>query len=1042
MRQNQHHLKRLRFKTSLFCLFTGIFLFSNSTNALWANTSLGAEEVSNTLKQNQDRTTIQGQVLDESKLPLIGVSIKLKGNDKVATLTDVDGNFQLSIPSGGSPVLVFTYLGMEETEVTIGKQTKLRVEMRESSITLGDVVIEAGYGLAQKRSDMVGSAFQVSAKDIKNLPSNRIDNLLEGMVPGMTVGVNSDNELGVRPRMSTRIRGEGSLSASSEPIWIVDGTRIYTGEKTNMAYGVQSTLSPLSFIDPNDIESFTVLKDPSTIALYGADGSNGVILVTTKKGVIGRSQFNASVRFGISTINKSTRFKVLNGEEYMMLAKESYLNKYQSTDPEMRFFPYQDLPNNRYSMTNTDWYDEFFRTGSTKEVTLGYNGGADKIRNFISASFFQQDYTTRGNNQDRFSLRANTDVSLTKNLDFSIQSAVSYNVSDVFSPGSDYYDYLPIYSPYNADGSYRLYNEYIEKDALGNPFSKSSKFFNSLAERGENDNRQRTFAGKTNASLSYKVIDGLNLTGQFGIDYNNTQENLYNAMTNWSGRDSGGIERGYATRTTATTFFWNTVWRANYNKTFGKHTVGSLVGFEASSAEKRYTLAKGDTFANDHIKEISHAVNKSGASGEDIDHVLSYLGQASYSFDRRYYLTANTRRDGNSNFGEDVQWAQFWSVGGSWNVHNESFYNSKIVNSLKLKASYGTSGNSRLGGVKAKGLYKYGTTYNGTPGSTMKFIQNKKLSWETSYMTNLGVRARFFDRFDVEVEVYNKKTEDMIANHGISMTTGQANIDANIGSIQNRGIEFTIESLNIETKDFSWTTNLNMAHTKNKILSLEVDKMGGTNKIWTVGEDKNMWYLVRWAGVNPRNGEPLWYDKAGNITNVYNPSDAVPYKSSVPTLTGGMMNTLKYKEFTLNIQMIYAIGGYTFSTAAGGNATSDGYKIMEKNQSVNQLDRWKNPGDLAISPKPIWGESTGSTRLSTRSIYNMTHLKLKNIALGYILPKKFLHPVGLSQANVQLIVDNIAIWTPYDKSDRNSYRQSISSYPLETAVSVALGATF
>lgn len=985
---------------------------------------------------------IKGKVFDESNYPLIGVTVKLKGDNKTATYSDADGNYQISIPANEGQALVFSYVGMEQLEMIVGKGDILNAQMSFSSVGLGDVVIEAGYGLAQKRSDMVGSAYQVAAKDIQNLPSARIDNLLEGLVPGLAIGYNSDSEGSVRPRLSTRIRGEGSLGASSEPIWIVDGTRIYSGERTNMAYGVNSTLSPLSYLDPNDIESFTVLKDPSTIALYGADGSNGVILITTKKGKASSPKINMSVKYSLSKINESTRFKMLNAQEYMTLAKESYMNRYADSDPNMAFFPYQDSENNMYSRNSTNWYDQYFGTGNTAEISMSYTGGSDKMQNYVSASYYQNEYATKGNDQQRFSLRTNTDVKLLNKLTFSVRSSFSYNVSNIFSAGTDYYAFLPIISPYNEDGTYRLYYSEIEKDSNSEPYLKERKFYNSLAERDENDNKQRTFAGMANASLNYDILDGLNLTGQFGIDYKSTQENTYGAMSNWSGRDSNGNELGYATRSSSNTFLWNSVLRLNYNKTFGKHTVGALAGFEASSDERRYTQATGNTFANDHIKEINYAVNRNGSSGEVINHVLSYLGQASYSFDRRYYLTVNARRDGNSDFGEDVQWAQFGSIGGSWNIHNESFFNIDQINVLKLKASYGTSGNSRLGNMQAKGLYDYGKTYNGTPAAIMSSIQNKKLSWETSYMTNLGLRMRFLDRWDVEVEVYNKKTEDMLSNHAISMTTGATAIDANVGSMQNRGIEITIESINLKTKNFDWVTTLNMSHTKNKILSLEAPRLGLTNKVWYEGGDKNMWNLVRWAGVNPRNGEPLWYDDKGNITNVYSTSYAVPYKSSVPDWEGGMSNELRYKDFSLNVLMTYMIGGYGFSTFSSNNSTSDGYQIMSQNQSVNQLDRWQKPGDLAISPKPIWGISNGSARTSTRFLYNKTHLRLKNIALGYKIPSNYVRSIGIANASVMLVLDNIAIWTPYDKSDRNSYKQSMSGYPMESSVTIGLNATF
>lgn len=1014
------------------------------TYAIDDNVIVVSSSKSNSANPQQRPSTrvIKGKVFDESNYPLIGVTVKLKGNNKTATFSDTDGNYQISIPADATQTLVFSYVGMEQLEMTVGRGDILNAQMNISSIGLGDVVIEAGYGLAQKRSDMVGSAYQVAAKDIQNLPSARIDNLLEGLVPGLAIGYNSDSEGSVRPRLSTRIRGEGSLGASSEPIWIVDGTRIYSGERTNMAYGVNSTLSPLSYLDPNDIESFTVLKDPSTIALYGADGSNGVILITTKKGKVSNPQIRASVKYSLDKTNKSTRFKVLNAQEYMTLAKESYMNRYAATDPDMIFFPYQNVENNMYSNNDTNWYDKYLGTGNTAEVNVSYTGGSEKMQNYVSTSYYQKEYATKGNDQQRFSLRTNTDVEILKKLTFSVGSSFSYNVSNIFSPGTDYYAFLPIISPYNEDGTYRMYYSYIEKDAAGIPSEKSSKFFNSLAERDENDNKQRTFAGMANLSLSYDILEGLNLTGQFGVDYKSTQENTYGAMSNWSGRDSNANELGYATRSSSNTFLWNSVVRLNYNRTFGKHTVGALAGFEASSDERRYTQATGNTFANDHIKEITYAVSRVGSSGEVINHVLSYFGQASYSFDRRYYLTLNTRRDGNSDFGEDVQWAQFGSLGASWNIHNESFFNIDKINVLKLKASYGTSGNSRLGNMQAKGLYNYGNSYNGDPASVMSSIQNKKLSWETSYMTNIGLRVRFMDRWDMEVEVYNKKTEDMLSNHAISMTTGATAIDANVGSMQNRGVEITIESINLKAKNFDWTTTLNMSHTKNKILELEAPRLGSTNKVWEVGGDKNRWNLVRWAGVNPRNGEPLWYDDKGNITNVYSTSYAVPYKTSVPTWEGGISNEFRYKDFSLSVLMTYMIGGYGFSSFSSNNTTSDGYQIMSQNQSVNQLDRWQKPGDLAISPKPIWGISNGSSRASTRFLFNKTHLRLKNIALGYNIPKSYVRSIGITNASVLLALDNIAIWTPYDKSDRNSYRQSMSGYPMESSVTIGLNATF
>lgn len=995
----------------------------------------------NNPQQKPTTRKIEGIVKDEDNVPLIGVSVKLQGTD-THDITDIIGYYSIQVPSEGQQVLSFSYVGMETKDVIVGNSNKLDVILSPSSIGLNDIVIEAGYGLAQKRSDMVGSAYQIGSDQIKNLPPVRIDNMLEGLVPGLSIEFNSDASESTRPRMNTRIRGEGSLSAGSEPIWIVDGVRIYTGGNTNLVAGLNSTISPLSYIDPNDIESFTVLKDASSVSIYGADGSNGVILVTTKKGRKNKTSFNTGVRYGISKINENTKFKVLDGKQYMTLAKEAYQNRYADTDPNMLYFPFQDSPNNNYSETNTDWYDEFYDIGSSQQVNVSMSGGSGKFNNYMSASYFRNEGTVKGNRQERFSVRAKIDVELSKRLNLSLNTSLSYNINSIFSPGRDYFMFLPIISPRNDDGTYRLSYNYIE-NYNGTPRLRSTRFFNSLAERDENDNDQYTLSNRTSALLKYDIIKGLALTGQFGIDYLSSREETYSAMSNWSGRNTldSDKEVGYATRNSSTNLMWNGVLRLNYSRTFDKHILGGLLGTEMQSKENRNISASGNTFANDYIKEVTQAVNRSGSSSKTTNHVASFFGQLSYSYDSRYYLTVNARRDGNSDFGEDVQWAQFGSVGGSWNIHNESFFDSKIINILKLKASYGTSGNSRLGNVQAKGIYKYGVSYNGNPAAVMESIRNRKLSWETAYMTNLGLRIKLLDRIDIEVEAYDKITDNLISNSGISITTGATAIDANIAKMRNQGIEVNIETVNIKTKDFGWTSRINMSHNRNKILDLYVARLGQTNKVWREGQDVNTWSLVRWAGVNPRNGEPLWYDTEGNITNVYSSNYAVPYKRSTPDLEGGIMNTFIYKDFSLDAIMTYNIGGYSFSTFSR-NMVSDGLYIMSQNVSVNELDRWQNPGDIAASPKQMWGISSGSVMNSTRFLFNRTHLRLKNISLGYNLPAQYLKRTGFTNGNLSLIVDNIAIWTLYDKKDRNTYGQSMSGYPTEISYSLGLNLTF
>ncbi len=366
------------------------------------------------------------------------------------------------------------------------------------------------------------------------------------------------------------------------------------------------------------------------------------------------------------------------------------------------------------------------------------------------------------------------------------------------------------------------------------------------------------------------------------------------------------------------------------------------------------------------------------------------------------------------------------------------------MNVLKLKLSYGSNGNSRIGSQEALGLYSYGESHNymGELGGSMSGSPNKKLSWETAYITNAGLRIMMFERFDIDVEYYHKRTVNLLSNLDVSRTTGDTRSYRNSGEIINQGIEVTMSAMLLSNKDMYWRTELNASHNRNKLVELynSIEKVMG-NYIWREGYDINTFYLIRWAGVDPRDGAPLWYDSDGNLTRTYNNQNRVPWKSSSPILTGGLSSNFSYKNFSSRILFSYVLGGHGFSTF-GRRVMSDGLNIMSDNQSVNQLDRWQNPGDVAASPKPIWGTSTRSVMNSTRHIFNKTHVKLRNVSLSYSLPNKFLIPYGMNGCSIHLIADNLFVWTPYDKKDRNSYKQSMSGYPIERTFSIGLDLNF
>lgn len=979
-----------------------------------------------------------GNVKDVHGETLIGVNVVQKGTSN-GTVTDLDGNFIIRVPAGAT--LVFSYIGYEKQEKIWDGKSRMNITLKEDVAMLDDVVVIGAYGTVQKRTDMVGSAFQVNSDRIETLQVGRVDNLLEGIVPGLQVMPNSDDASSTKQRMNLRVRGEGSMSASNEPLWIVDGTRIFSGDKTNMVPGMSTSISPLSYLSADDIESITILKDATETSIYGADGANGVILVTTKGGAVGKTKVGLSLQTGIAQINQSTKFKVLNGSDYLMLAKESYLNSGRS----METFPFQDNDLNSYSSTDTDWSEIFYDTGYQTNAFLSLSGGKEGVSYYLSGGYFNSQSTVIGNTQERYSIRGNLEIEMSQKMDFSLIYAASYNTNDIFIPGNDYYKFLPIYTPYNPDGTFRLFNKSLAGlDPNGNPVWQTSRFLNSVAEREENDNRQKAAVSNVNALLEYDIVEGLTSTTQFGIDYQGLNEDRYSARTNWSGMSTteGGI--GYANRNNSTFMTWTAIERLNYNRTFGRHRVGGLLGFEASSKDIRTMGASGSGFINDKIKEVSYAVDRNGSSSRSTSRSLSYFLQGTYSYDQRYYFTVNARRDGNSGFGSDSQWGNFASAGASWNIHNEDFFQSDLVNVLKVKVSYGSNGNSRIGSQEALGLYSYGESHNymGELGGSMSGSPNKKLSWETAYITNFGVRIKMFDRADLELEAYNKRTVNLLSNLDVSRTTGDTRSYRNSGEIINQGIEATLNVELLNNRDANWWAELNASHNRNKLIKLYngIEKVMG-NYIWREGYDLNTYYIIRWAGVDPRDGAPLWYDSEGNLTRTYNDQNRVPWKSSSPLLTGGISSKFTYKNYSVRALLTYVLGGYAFSTF-GRNVMSDGLNIMSENQSVNQLDRWQKPGDVALSPKPIWGTSTRSVMSSTRHIYKTTHMKFKNVALSYALPEKVVKPLGIASCNLHLIADNLFVWTPYDKKDRNSYKQSMSGYPIETSFSLGVDLSF
>lgn len=993
---------------------------------------------------SQNSKKISGTVKDDSGSPLAGAAVTVKGQSKkVYALTDLDGRYTISVPGLSEDTeLEFSFLGMKPAEVKVGKRSTVDVVMHPEGNMIDEVVIVAGYGLAQKRSDMTGSAYQVDSKKLEKLPAARIDNLLDGMVPGLTIQ-EKDGSTGGRSQYSIRVRGDASLSASSEPLWIIDGVPVYTGTRTSATLsGMSYSISPLSFINPDDIESMTVLKDAATTALYGADGANGVILVTTKSGEgDSKTRVSASVRYGISQVDRSTLLRLCSTEQWWALAEEGWTNAGYS----MENFPYQDNEHNSYSTTSTDWYDVYFGTGSNAQYNVSASSGGRKARHYLSLSYYNEKTVVKGNQQQRFSVSDRSTYKFGEKLSANVKMSLSYNVNDILSVSRNELKVIPIISPYDEDGvTPRLYNYYSREVNSYDP--QMYKFvYSSVADRKYNDNKQRTVSADGNISFKYDIIEGLSATVQGGASILSGLELIYDSKHTLDGITSAEQD-GYSRRSAAYAFTWNNIDRLNFNRRFGKHSVGALAGTEFVNKENRSLYATGYGFASDNIKEIAYALQSSvkGYSSASNSRSLSYMAQGTYSYDSRYYLSLSWRRQGYSSFSTYSRWGDFSSLGLSWNVHNEKWFRVPLMDKLKVKASFGNSGNSRVDTSAAYGTYSYtsGNYCGGVMGATQSSAPNPGLSWENTYIYNAGVNVSFFGgRIDLEVEAYDKYTSGLLYSGRVSSIITDGTVVRNVGAIENRGLEFTLATKNIDTPKFKWTTDFNGSLNRNVIRELYKDMHTGFfDTVWMVGASKSDWWLSRWAGVDPATGSPMWYTTDGDLTYTFSYDNRVllPEYSKEPDLSGGLSNNFSFGPFSARVMMTYSIGGWTLTSYT----QDDGHDIIGFNTVVEDLDHWRKPGDVSANPKYVYKSSNLSTMSSTRFLYSRTNVQLKNVTLSYSFPQSLCRRMRISGATFSVMGDNLYLWCPGQSKSHNSYKTITYAMGVTRSVSGQLSIDF
>lgn len=985
---------------------------------------------------------VSGTVTDENGEPIPGVSIICQAN-KQGAITDIQGRYSITAASS-SAELQFSFLGFKQQDVKVNGRAVINVVMETDAEMLENAMIVGAYGTKQRREDLVGSAFQVNSTDLQYKPKARVDNLLEGLVPGMTVENTSDSGGSTRDRFNVRIRGQSSLYGSSAPLWVVDGVPLYTGTSSGQMPGVSQTVSPIGMLDPNDIESITILKDADQTTIYGANASGGVILVTTKKGAAGNEplKLSATLNYGVSMPDKSTMVKLMNAEQYMEVAKEAWTNAGNL----LSNFPYQDNDYNSYSTTSTDWFDTYIGLGSTLYASLSATTGTKKAKTYVTGSYYRNANIIKEDLSQRYYLRMSNTYTPTDNFRLNVSLGAILTDDDMFQIGHDYMDILPIFSPYLEDGkTYRLFNK-VWDDTKGEWVMKKL-FDNKLPDREYNQNNQRSVKTTFNADLDWEIIKGLKLSSTFEIDYQHSHEDIYYSRKTLNGLGDNLQPRGYSSKYESSFMNWTNVNKVSYENSFGRHKMMLYAGLELHQVQRKSTSASGNGFMNDSIREIGYAdeSTRKGTSSYSMSRTMSYFARAQYSYDSRYYLSANFRRDGSSAFSIYQQWNNFWSIGASWNIHKEPFFHADWVKMLKLKASYGIVGNSRVDNSYRAGTYTYSSSYSygASAGAVLSSIPTEGLTWETVSRSNVGLAFGLGGIIDGEIEYYYNKTRDMISKIYVSRMISDDRLYANVGSMQNTGIELNLTSHNIKTRDFSWSTTLNATHNENKILELHGDMTTGFfTYLYAPGYDSHTWYLVRWAGVDPADGMPMWYDKEGNVTKTFSYDNRViTGLSRTPIVYGGLVNSLTWKNLTFSFQINYNIGGWDIPTYAA-IYFSDGYDIFSQNQAVETyLYRWRQPGDVSTYPR-VSTTSTKSNMDSTRNLYSMTKFNLTNLTLTWALPRKWLNKIHMENLSISLTGYNVYLFTPDQSPTLNSYKTLSNGFPVNRNFTLGINASF
>ncbi|WP_224489039.1 SusC/RagA family TonB-linked outer membrane protein [Robertkochia flava] len=944
------------------------------------------------------QNTFSGVVSDSDGLPLPGASVFVKGTT-TGTQTDFDGNYSITAAAGD--ILVFSFVGMRTVEVNITEQTppELNITLNLDSQSLEEVVV-VGYGTSTKRK-VTDNIASISSEQIAEIPTPSVQSTLAGKAAGVQINqVNGKAESGIK----IRVRGVATISSSQEPLYVIDGVpMINNDENIN-----DSPINPLVGINPQDIESIQILKDASSAAIYGARGTNGVVLITTKKGKEGKTRVSINSSYGFSRATNKREW--LNTGEYVDLFLEAGRNSGEEAYVIDVFNIFAEESVWRNGTVDTDWQDLALVDGSVEDFSANVSGGDEKTTFFISTGYNKTDAIIRGNTLERYSFRTNLDHNISEKFRVGFGTGISKTKVDRLSNDNAFATPLqaiaqiPFTRPYEDDG--------ITPNA-------NTLYYNFLFQEFNADHQSNIWRVLANVYAQWNMTEFLNFRTEFGYDFNSqVEERFFGSLT--ESASTNGFADANAVQNEK--YVLNNYF--TYNQDIAEDiNLEAIIGMSFEDDRRRLQFVEGQEFPSDDLQTVESASEiVGGGSSRTAFNFLSYFARTNFSLWNKLLFKASIRYDGSSRFGADERYGWFPAFSAGYILTEEDFLKeNNTLSLLKLRASWGVTGNAGIGNFASRSLFG-GASYNNRSALTPTQIGDPSLKWETTTQWDIGLDFGFArNRITGEIDYYNKTTDDLLLDEPLPATSGFLSITRNVGEIRNSGVEFVLNTKNFIKDNFRWTSSFNIAFNNNEVTDLPGgDIVSGVN-IVREGETIADFYLVEFAGADPDNGDALFYLNTelpdGSLdrstTNDFNEASRIIAGSAFPDIIAGFTNTLNFYNFDL---------GFTFQGQWGASIFNSGGRFQSAsadffdNQSRDQLDRWQQPGDVTDVPQARLFGANG-TQNSTRYLQKADFIRLRNISFGYTIPSNFTEQFGVSRLRLYFTGLNLLTFTDYNGWD-------------------------